>query len=721
MKRIRAHRSRCTAVIRSKEVIRHQAEPQPDTSPRQEKKGTLALFYYRISPFLYGKSNVPVGAWGLMTTSEVIFALVWLLTQAFRLRPVVRTVNLESLPGDAELPRVDVFICTADPTKEPVMEVMNTVLSAMALDYPPEKLAVYLSDDGGAALTLYAIKEACSFAKKSWLPFCRKYGIKTRCPEAYFSSFGDDERLLGSDEFKKEEEETKSAYLLFKKIVGNSGVEDSVVHDRPPRVEVIHDSMMAGEHKDNHNTMPLLVYIAREKRPSHPHRFKAGALNALLRVSGIMSNGTYMLVLDCDMYCNDPASARQAMCFHLEPKISKSLAFVQYPQIFYNVSKNDIYDGQARSAYKTKYQGMDGIGGSVCAGTGYYLKKSALYSSPDQDDFLLKPEKHFGFSRKFNASLKHSYAQKVNGEKILSDAVLEEAMILASCGFEENTKWGKEASKIYHNIGYSYDSLLESTFTGYLLHCKGWKSVYLYPKRPCFLGCTTIDMKDALVQLMKWTSGLFQVGLSRFSPLTYGMSRMSLLQSMCYGYFTFSPLLSFALLIYGIIPPLCLLNGIPLYPKVSNTWFMVFGSLYLSSLGQHLYEVLSTGGTIRTVWNEQRIWIIKIVTSCLFGCLDVLAKSLGITKASFRLTNKATDQKKLEKYEKGIFDFQGANKFMIPLIILIILNIICFIGGVQRVIIVRNFEEMFVQLFLSTFNLILSYPVLKGLIQKLGK
>ncbi|KAK3009864.1 hypothetical protein RJ639_011878 [Escallonia herrerae] len=390
-----------------------------------------------------------------MTTSEVIFAFVWLLTQAFRLRPVARTVNLESLPGDAELPGVDVFICTADPTKEPVMEVMNTVLSAMALDYPPDKLAVYLSDDGGAALTLYAIKEACSFAKKSWLPFCRKYGIKTRCPEAYFSSFGDDERLLGSDEFKKEEEETKSAYLLFKKIVGNSGVEDSVVHDRPPRVE--------------------------------------------LRVSSIMSNGTYMLVLDCDMYCNDPASARQAMCFHLEPKISKSLAFVQYPQIFYNVSKNDIYDGQTRSAYKTKYQGMDGIGGSVCAGTGYYLKKNALYSSPDQDDFLLEPEKHFGFSRKFNASLKRTYAQKVNGEKILSDAVLEEAMILASCGFEENTKWGKEASKIYHNIGYSYDSLLESTFTGYLLHCKGWKSVFLYPKRPCFLGCTTIDLKDALV------------------------------------------------------------------------------------------------------------------------------------------------------------------------------------------------------------------------------
>lgn len=140
--------------------------------------------------------------------------------------------------------------------------------------------------------------------------------------------------------------------------------------------------------------------------------------------------------------------------------------------------------------------------------------------------------------------------------------ILEELKKLASCSYENNTKWGKQ-------IGYSYDSLLESSFTGYLLHTRGWKSVYLYPKRPCFLGSTTIDMKDAMVQLMKWSSGLLQVGLSRFNPLVYGMSRMSILQSMCYAYFMFTPFLSVAFLLYGIIPPLCLLNGVPLYPTVS--------------------------------------------------------------------------------------------------------------------------------------------------------
>ena len=29
-------------------------------------------------------------------------------------------------------------------------------------------------------------------------------------------------------------------------------------------------------------TLPTLVYLAREKRPHHPHNFKAGAMNALV-------------------------------------------------------------------------------------------------------------------------------------------------------------------------------------------------------------------------------------------------------------------------------------------------------------------------------------------------------------------------------------------------------------------------------------------------------
>lgn len=124
---------------------------------------------------------------------------------------------------------------------------------------------------------------------------------------------------------------------------------------------------------------------------------------------------------------------------------------------------------------------------------------------------------------------------------------------------------------------------------------------------------------------------------------------------------------------------------------------------------------------MRTMWNEQRIWMIKAVTACLFGCVDVLMKYIGIAKANFRLTNKAIDQEKLDKYEKGKFDFQGAKMFMIPLTLLVLLNLGCFIGGAKGLIAGGNAAEMFGQGLLSLYVLVLSLPILEGLVPKIGK
>lgn len=92
------------------------------------------------------------------------------------------------------------------------MNVVNTALSLMAYDYPPEKLSVYVSDDGGSDLTLFAFIEAAKFAK-IWLPFCRDNNIVDRCPEAYFSSHNH-----GQDEFDSEEIKvilTKLRFSMF--------------------------------------------------------------------------------------------------------------------------------------------------------------------------------------------------------------------------------------------------------------------------------------------------------------------------------------------------------------------------------------------------------------------------------------------------------------------------------------------------------------------------
>ncbi|GLU08123.1 hypothetical protein SLE2022_250480 [Rubroshorea leprosula] len=207
------------------------------------------LIYYRTSfLFLETKTRPPIIPWLLLFASELLLIFSWLLNLSYRWRPVSRKVFPERLPGDDELPTIDVFICTADPEKEPTLGVMNTVLSSMALDYPPEKLHVYLSDDGGSPLTLKGMREAWSFARW-WLPFCQKYGVKTVCPQAYFMGTDEDDDH-GSFEFAEERKNIKEKYELMKEAIMQAKEDSKMLsgpschcpRDHPPLIEVIEDN-----------------------------------------------------------------------------------------------------------------------------------------------------------------------------------------------------------------------------------------------------------------------------------------------------------------------------------------------------------------------------------------------------------------------------------------------------------------------------------------------
>lgn len=106
--------------------------------------------------------------------------------------------------------------------------------------------------------------------------------------------------------------------------------------------------------------------------------------------------------------------------------------------------------------------------------------------------------------------------------------------------------------------------------TSLILHCRGWISVWIDPVRPCFLGTCPTNLNDTLVQQTRWAFGLLQMASSKFSPLLYAPFRMSLLQTMSYGGLTLDPFYAFPFYGLGIIPAICLLYGIPLYPKVRD-------------------------------------------------------------------------------------------------------------------------------------------------------
>lgn len=162
----------------------------------------LALLYHHANTILHSTTYLSLFISTSMLIADLVLAFIWATTTPFRMRPILRQEfpeNLEKVLKRHDFPAIDIFICTADPYKEPPMNVVNTALSLMAYDYPPEKISVYVSDDGGSQLTLFAFMEAAKFGKY-WLPFCRGNNIMDRCPDVFFGSNYD--RSLETEKIK---------------------------------------------------------------------------------------------------------------------------------------------------------------------------------------------------------------------------------------------------------------------------------------------------------------------------------------------------------------------------------------------------------------------------------------------------------------------------------------------------------------------------------------
>lgn len=153
----------------------------------------LALFCRHIRQLLLlcSTASLPAAAASMsLLAADAVLAFMWCTTQSFHMFPIHRTEYVENIPKvirEQDFPALDVFLCTADPYKEPPVGVVNTAMSVMAYEYPALKLSLYLSDDGGSQLTLFAFMEAARFAAH-WLPFCRENKVVERSPEAYFGS-----------------------------------------------------------------------------------------------------------------------------------------------------------------------------------------------------------------------------------------------------------------------------------------------------------------------------------------------------------------------------------------------------------------------------------------------------------------------------------------------------------------------------------------------------
>lgn len=135
----------------------------------------------------------------------------------------------------------------------------------------------------------------------------------------------------------------------------------------------------------------------------------------------------------------------------------------------------------------------------------------------------------------------------------------------------------------------------------------------------------------------------------------------------------------------------------------------------------YLYEVLASGGSVRTWGNEQRIWMIKSVTAYMYGTLDAFMAKLGLIKSSFLPTNKVDDNELVSLYKMGVFDFRTSTRLLAPLVTIIFLNVAAFVCGVYRMMFTGEWKKMLLQVLLSFYILIVNYAVIEGMILRKDK
>ncbi|KAK9059346.1 hypothetical protein SSX86_021966 [Deinandra increscens subsp. villosa] len=670
--------------------------------------GILAVIYLHLLNLRHSPTFISAA----LLIADVVLAFMWTTTTSFRLYPTHREVfpeNLEKLLEKKDFPALDIFICTADPYKEPPMNVVNTALSLMAYDYPPEKISVYVSDDGGSELTLFAFVEAAKFAK-IWLPFCRENSIVDRCPEAFFRS--NDVTLPDTPKIKAMYEKMK---MKVESVVDRGSIDAEYLenederrvfdkwdgeftrHHHPAVIQVLIESEQQKDMKGHH--MPNLIYVSREKDSAYPHNFKAGALNTLLRVSAVMTNAPIVLTQDCDMYSNDPKTPQRMLCFYADQSIRRDLGYIQFPQRFHGINSADIYASEYKRLYVINPGGMDGLKGPCYVGSGCFFVRRVFFGGPSSPEL---PEAC------------QLWPDNVVKRPITNHQVLNLAHEVAGSNYENNSTWGSK-------MGFRYGSLSEDFFTGLHQHCKGWKSIFFHPRRPAFLGDLPITLFDALNQNRRWCIGLLEVVFSNYNPLTFGSKFMGPLMGLAYSHNAFWPIWSIPIIIYSLVPQLALLNHTPIFPQVTDNWFILYAFLFLGANVQDCLDFMLAQGTFQQWWNDQRMWFIRGLSSYLFGFVEFSIKHLGIASKGFHVTSKVVDNEQSKRYNNGIFEFGVPSPMFMPLATVAIVNLVAFVFGILQILKEGDMGGLFGQWFLSCFGLVNSWPIYEAMLWRTDK
>ncbi|KAJ1257590.1 hypothetical protein BS78_10G008100 [Paspalum vaginatum] len=516
--------------------------------------------------------------------------------------------------------------------------------------------------------------------------------------------------------------------------------------------------------------LPMLVYVSREKRPGYDHNKKAGAMNALVRSSAVMSNGPFILNLDCDHYVYNSQAFREGMCFMMD-RGGDRIGYVQFPQRFEGIDPSDRYANHNTVFFDVNMRAQDGIMGPVYVGTGCLFRRIALYgfdpprskehggccsccfpqrrkikasaAAPeetralrmadfDEDEMNMSSfPKKFGNSNflinsipiaEFQGRPLADHPGVKNGRPpgaltvprdLLDASTVAEAISVISCWYEDKTEWG-------NRVGWIYGSVTEDVVTGYRMHNRGWKSVYCVTKRDAFRGTAPINLTDRLHQVLRWATGSVEIFFSRNNALL-ASRKMKFLQRIAYLNVGIYPFTSIFLIVYCFLPALSLFSG-QFIVKTLNVAFLTY--LLVITLTLCLLAVLEikwSGISLEEWWRNEQFWLIGGTSAHLVAVLQGLLKVIAGIEISFTLTSKSGGDDVDDEFA-DLYVVKWTS-LMIPPIVIMMVNLIAIAVGFSRTIYseIPQWSKLLGGVFFSFWVLAHLYPFAKGLMGRRGR
>ncbi|XP_010673439.2 cellulose synthase-like protein D1 [Beta vulgaris subsp. vulgaris] len=513
--------------------------------------------------------------------------------------------------------------------------------------------------------------------------------------------------------------------------------------------------------------LPMFVYVSREKRPGYDHNKKAGAMNALVRASAVLSNGPFILNLDCDHYFYNSMAIREGMCYMMD-RGGDRICYVQFPQRFEGIDPSDRYANHNTVFFDGNMRALDGLQGPVYVGTGCMFRRYALYGfdppraneyigmfgqykqpttrniqeHSDQEEDMsdtqnlashpdLELPKKFGNSSVFTDSISVAEFQGrpladhisvkngrppgalIHPRPPLDAPTVAEAVAVISCWYEDNTEWGAR-------IGWIYGSVTEDVVTGYRMHNRGWRSVYCITKRDAFRGTAPINLTDRLHQVLRWATGSVEIFFSRNNPMI-ATRRLKFLQRMAYLNVGIYPFTSVFLVVYCFLPALSLFSGQFIVQGLSVPFLSYLLTITVCLMLLSLLEVKWSGIGLEEWWRNEQFWVIGGTSAHFAAVLQGLLKVIAGVEISFTLTSKSTSEDEDDVYA-DLYVVKWTSLFCMPLTIIVI-NLVALVIGFSKTVysVIPEWNKFLGGCFFSLWVLAHMYPFAKGLMGRKGR